>query len=634
MKIGPVITNIKGGKGDSVRAPRLFGNDLIIDRVVTSAVTGDEIVTPMNLGHVRGPQGLPGVNAVENDAAVASYISTLGASETKAALERAYGGAGVSLAVHGPVGDGVTDDSAALSAALSDAASRGLSSVMIPNGIFAVQSIDVPAGMSLVGPGTLKWHTGSPAGVPFVTLHAGSGVANVTLDGNRGANARTNHRSQDAIVYVAADGDGASVVGSRLINGPSSAVWGEAGARHVRVSDNSMRGMTNYNVAVRGHGWIVTGNTMMGGTNGVRVGSWLSEFQANPGMQLFHGAVISSNVIYGTQSVPFEVEINAHGTVITGNSVYFCNGVTKIQYQPSEPVYNTVFANNTFYKCGHQVTYDDATGVATQRLDLPMIAPVPFGGLDTIVTGNVVQDVAGVVVQHGTRFTNNTLLDIGAETSGRSAIQVAATTNLTIVHGNRLRLKEGRQIESLVRVDAANARITGNDFTGLSGVANLVRVLADGCIVQGNVFRDSGGSMNVGSNRSRAQVRDNVFSGVSAPFAGINRLSGTLIQGNSGGEAVPDMVTVANVSGGAVAVSGARKMSIGSGTDGVAATLTTITGGQPGDTIVLQRNSTQQAITVASGGNITLTGSAYALDAGKKIVLVFDGTAWLETART
>lgn len=38
----------------------------------------------------RGAQGLPGVNAIENDEAVAGYISTPGESETKAALEARY----------------------------------------------------------------------------------------------------------------------------------------------------------------------------------------------------------------------------------------------------------------------------------------------------------------------------------------------------------------------------------------------------------------------------------------------------------------------------------------------------------------------------------------------------------------
>lgn len=114
------IANIKGPRGDEVKNPRLFGDDLLLDEVVrvgSAPVTvtrnvgsvrgrkgdsfanarvtdGDLLIDRVdssgtwteNVGQVQGAQGLPGVNAVDNDAAVAGYISTAGASATKDAL--------------------------------------------------------------------------------------------------------------------------------------------------------------------------------------------------------------------------------------------------------------------------------------------------------------------------------------------------------------------------------------------------------------------------------------------------------------------------------------------------------------------------------------------------------------------
>lgn len=70
--------NIRGPQGYSVQSADVGGDDHL--RVILSNGT------VLDAGNVRGAQGLPGVNAVDNDTAVAGYISTPGNSATKTAL--------------------------------------------------------------------------------------------------------------------------------------------------------------------------------------------------------------------------------------------------------------------------------------------------------------------------------------------------------------------------------------------------------------------------------------------------------------------------------------------------------------------------------------------------------------------
>lgn len=105
-------------------------------------------------GNRRGPkgakglQGLPGVNAVENDAAVAAYIESPG-SATRSAAVNLFGANSVRL--FGAKGDGITDDSAAINAAID-----AFGSVYFPAGVYKINStILVP------------YNTDAPVGLEF-----------------------------------------------------------------------------------------------------------------------------------------------------------------------------------------------------------------------------------------------------------------------------------------------------------------------------------------------------------------------------------------------------------------------------------------------------------------------------------
>lgn len=113
-----------------------------------------------NLRGPRGPQGLPGVNATPADLALAGYIGTPATvSNTRTQMNKQYK-LGQSVRAYGAVGDGVTNDSAAIAAA-HDA----WPVVVYPDGDFlpgAEDNLYIGSGpyTNALGP---RWMGGTPA---------------------------------------------------------------------------------------------------------------------------------------------------------------------------------------------------------------------------------------------------------------------------------------------------------------------------------------------------------------------------------------------------------------------------------------------------------------------------------------
>jgi len=577
---------------------------------------------------------------VENNDVITQAIINDSDSLTASAIRAVFSNQrpDVSIIDYGAINDAV-DSTDAIVDAIAAAQSRGITDVYIPEGVYYVNSFTVPEGIRLTGNGTLIWRVESPAGVPFVTLYGD--IVGPTLDGNRAANPRTNNRSQDAIVYIPAGVFG-STISARLINSPSSHIWGDVdafganGARSIKVVGCVLRNAKNYNVAVRGHDWIVTGNTVMGGTNGVRVGSFLSEFQATPNIQQFVGTIISNNTFIGTTSVPFEIEINSSGAIVTGNTVRLCNGVTKIQYQTGEPVYKTIFIGNTFEKIGYQVEYDDVTGTATQLVGFGMITSIPFGGFNTIVANNSFDDFAGIVLHYGAKFIDNNLLNVGADTVGQAGIRVASTSDGSIVKGNKFVMHSARQLDMLIRIDAPNVLVAENDITGGATVNYLARIYANGTRFRDNLWRASAGIFNAGNTIADTVFVRETFIGITNPYSGLGRnMPGIKFEDVRGAGVLPDFLAIVYLdASGNLIVGNSYKMGVGTLAGAAAGNLNTISAGSnPGQRIVLVRRTSAEVVTVQPGGNI-LVGSPFPINSGTaKLFLEWDGQHWSEYAR-
>ena len=137
-----------------------------------------------------GPQGLPGVNAVPADTAVAGYLSTTGASETQTAADARY----ARVLPMGGVGDGTADDTAAIQGTLDTAGSAFGVPVLVlgqPGAVYKVSRLRLRSRVILDLQGaTLKGSSGAVSALvesPAMsdTGHIeGAGIINGTIDAN------------------------------------------------------------------------------------------------------------------------------------------------------------------------------------------------------------------------------------------------------------------------------------------------------------------------------------------------------------------------------------------------------------------------------------------------------------------
>lgn len=107
------------------------------------------------LTDIQGAQGLPGVNAVDNDTAVGGYISTAGTSVTKTALESRFMKL-VAQAVPGKV---------TVDAAVASAVAAGGGDVYIPAGDYTLTAdLVIPRSVRLIGAGSKQVRLYAPTG--------------------------------------------------------------------------------------------------------------------------------------------------------------------------------------------------------------------------------------------------------------------------------------------------------------------------------------------------------------------------------------------------------------------------------------------------------------------------------------
>lgn len=222
------------------------GTDASITSDITAGTVGTVaagVITADAQGQFsfRGPDGYTGdlyVRAQDGG----PWLRATGPANDALPAQYARRGA-VDVRLHGAVLDGVTDDTAAWSAALS-AASTGEKVVTAPPGTSLVGEISVPAGVTVRGAGigrtTLKLKNAT--NTPSVRLLAGSVLEDVTIDGNK-----ANQTSSGGVNASAAD---AKVRRVRVENSKNYGIYGTSCSRF-RVADCEVVDSDNIGIFVQ-----------------------------------------------------------------------------------------------------------------------------------------------------------------------------------------------------------------------------------------------------------------------------------------------------------------------------------------------------------------------------------------------
>lgn len=105
----------------------------------------------------------------------------------------------VSLSEHGAIGDGVSDDTGAFSAALNYASATGAKVVLVPNGTYSVSAIQMPTNVALIGQGSATINARACAtlvncdvnaqnvSIENLTFNLGGNVSSYAVQANTGA---------------------------------------------------------------------------------------------------------------------------------------------------------------------------------------------------------------------------------------------------------------------------------------------------------------------------------------------------------------------------------------------------------------------------------------------------------------
>ena len=163
----------------------------------------------------KGDRGLPGTNGVATDTAVAAYAADAGTA-TRAALDSLFDqwSYWINVKDHGAKGDGTTDDTAAIQAAINAAPAAG-GTVVFPAGTYLANGeIGLKSNLTLLGMGgaTIKKTANYITfyGLAGSSTGHGSGVNNLTvrdltfrgdLNANVAHGAFFLHRARDVSFY-------------------------------------------------------------------------------------------------------------------------------------------------------------------------------------------------------------------------------------------------------------------------------------------------------------------------------------------------------------------------------------------------------------------------------------------------
>ena len=476
--------------------------------------------------HFKIPRGLPGVNAVANDTATATYVATPD-SETRGALDAEYARKGsqpVSAADFGLVYDGVTNVTAQILAA-ADAAAASSGVLVIPPGDFLADGMLLPAGVTAIhGPGARLRHTGVGTALLRVqgaitptfaslTADAAPRAATLTLSTTATLVAGDLIVLYDGFSYTSTDAsyksgemlrvksvDSASQI---TVYGWVQGSWADTsgtykvsnGAKIARISARKSFSVSDLSIEGTGAGNMIVAEYV----DGVNISNVsIRNAGAGIGINSCRDVTIGGNSIRDlTDSI---------GTGVPGYGVYV-----------QGPSANVVISGNTFARMRHSFTtigggYGMPHGVVVST---NTVSECTSTGIDTHAAGEAISIIGNVV--------SSCLQGINT----RTPLTHIADNIITGTTSHGINAAE----ESLNRLSIVDNMIYGA-ASGSMGIN--IRNAVKGLLIQGNGVYDSGAdgiSINVAS--SKVIVKDNSVVGASAALNGRSLIKSAALGGET-----------------------------------------------------------------------------------------------------
>jgi hypothetical protein len=505
----------------------------------------------------------------------------------------------VSVKDFGAVGDGVTDDTAAIQAADTYAASVG-KGIYLPGAVYVCEGLIVTS-VAVVsnGDATLLHKAGS--GGTMMSVSSSAVIRGLVFDGNKSNKSGLPYcivlNSPDCLVtenkfkdhyYKVIVADLAQ--GSRIISN--------------RFEDNGSIANCNQ-IEVKCSNAVVMANTMenIGDGHCVRTGYFSGDT-----VREVSNVVIIGNTFEASDHVGVTCELGSSEILIQGNTFDALEAGVKAETSPDSSdisVIGNTFSNltNAVGTC-FNMSGDRSVFSGNTVINCPS---GPFFGSDSICIGN--------------KFINSgTAAAYMVSLANTSMNGITCTDNLfTGTTGGGINIGNG----SIIR---------GNRIKTTSEFA--IRAYGVGCIVSENYIDGATTGISVPSTFSLGTISVNYIANCSTTNLSYSAGANTNVVSNN--TAVAALVTSRTIATGVVTV-GQFDLSLKLDTEASAATddLDTISGGVTGQRLICTTTSATRDVTLKDGiGNLRLNGDFVIGATSDTISLYYNGTNWLEVARS
>ena len=394
---------------------------------------------------------------------------------------------------YGATGDGSTDDSAALQAAVDSASAAGGGTVFIPEGVYITDGITLADSVNILGEGyssILKLKASSDTAVIYIEAQNNILIADIKIDGNKG--------NQTGVSLGGEHWDGVSINDSNH-DGTGTA------CNNIRVEN-----VWVYQAPAHGIRCM--------GSNNVRIFNCTSEDCGDDGIAVeensTHCIVSGCHLKDNQASAPvtgigsgIEIEENTDDIIVDGNTCTGnVNGITLVVHTGADTLErctvlgNTItgstgkgisatgdLAGNFLYDCviANNIISECADGIFVKAADM------------VSVVGNVIDSCYGGSSSGAIKFDNSVRFSVISnnmivENQSPGISLANSNNNFNIISNNTVY----KSTQAGISIANSNNLIEGNicidnSVVGTSSGISLVAG-ADSCIVKNNICRDLG----------------------------------------------------------------------------------------------------------------------------------------------